>query len=168
MGVSEDPDRLTAPGPTQPQMPRRPRAAHRHPGLLALIFVGGTLGTGARAALENAAPASPGGIPWTTLLINVVGSLLLGALLETLARSGADAGWRRGARLTVGTGVLGGFTTYSSFAVESVQRVSSGAYAVGLAYAVASILLGVAAAATGYVMARRLTGRRDRPAEPRR
>lgn len=159
MGVTDEPDRVA---------PSGARAPHRHPGLLALIFVGGTLGTGARAALENASPAEPGGIPWATLLINVAGSLLLGALLETLTRTGPDTGWRRGARLTVGTGVLGGFTTYSTFAVETVQRLPSDAYAVGLVYSVASVVLGVAAAALGYVCARRLTGRRSRPAEPRR
>lgn len=169
MGVSDEPDRLTA---GSPPTPPRARAAHRHPGLLALIFVGGALGTAARAALENAAPPAAGGIPWATLLINVAGSLLLGALLEALARTGRDTGWRRGARLTVGTGVLGGFTTYSTFAVETVQRVSWDAYAVALVYALASITLGVAAAATGYVLARRLTGHlsahRDRAAGSRR
>jgi len=153
--VSDQPDRVTAPSSL------RPRTPHRHPGLLALIFLGGALGTAARAAVENAVPADPAGIPWATLLINVAGSLLLGALLEVLARTGPDSGWRRGARLTLGTGVLGGFTTYSTFAVETVQRMSPGAYVVGLLYAVGSIVLGVAAAAAGYGCARRLAGRRS-------
>lgn len=161
MGVNDRPHPRSA---TQ----RRAGAAHRHPGLLALIFVGGTLGTAARAALEDAAPAAPAGIPWATLLINVAGSLLLGALLEVLARTGPDTGWRRGTRLTVGTGVLGGFTTYSTFAVETVQRMSPRSYAVALAYALGSIVLGVCAAAAGYWCARRLTTPRRRPTEPRR
>lgn len=162
MGVSDRPHRRTA---TSPQ---RARAPHRHPGLLALIFLGGSLGTAARAALENAAPAAPTGIPWATLLINVAGSLLLGALLEVLARTGHDTGWRRSTRLTVGTGVLGGFTTYSTFAVETVQRLSPETYAVAVAYALGSVLLGGCAAAAGYWCARRLTTSRSRPAEPRR
>ena len=150
MGVNADePGRPRSPGAPAP------RAAHRRPGLLALIFVGGALGTGARAALENLSPADPTGIPWITLCINVIGSLLLGLLLETLARTGDDTGRRRAARLTLGTGVLGGFTTYSTFAVETVQRLTSGSAAVGLGYAVGSVVLGVAAAAGGYVLARR-------------
>jgi CrcB protein len=106
-------------------------------------------------------------MPWTTLTINVAGSLLLGALLEALARTGADEGWRRSARLTLGTGVLGGFTTYSTFAVETVQRLTPAAHFVGLAYAVASVVLGASAAAIGYLLARRI-GRRPQGQEPRR
>lgn len=152
MGVTGDePDRVST------ATPHAPRAAHRHPGLLALIFAGGTLGTGVRAALENAAPADAAGIPWITLIINAIGSLLLGLLLETLARTGADAGRRRAARLTLGTGVLGGFTTYSTFAVETVQRLTSGSVAVGVVYAVVSIVLGATGAAAGFAGARRIT-----------
>ncbi|GAB2769893.1 hypothetical protein GCM10027039_33960 [Terrabacter koreensis] len=151
MGVSAgDPGRTTT-SAAQPA-----RAAHRHPGLLALIFVGGSFGTGARAALENAVPADAGGIPWMTLSINVVGSLLLGLLLETLARTGDDTGRRRAARLTLGTGALGGFTTYSTFAVETVQRLTSGSVAIGVAYAAAGVVLGAAAAVAGIAAARRL------------
>ncbi|GAB3050266.1 hypothetical protein GCM10027053_06680 [Intrasporangium mesophilum] len=165
MGVNDggaDPDQVEA------HAPARHRTPHRHPGLIALIFVGGTLGTWCRAVLENAAPAAPDGIPWVTLAINVSGSLLLGLLLETLARTGPDSGWRRGARLALGTGVLGGFTTYSTFAVETVQRLTPATHFIGLGYAVGSVVLGVGAAAAGYVVARRV-GRHSwvRP-EPRR
>ncbi|MGO4599235.1 CrcB family protein [Terrabacter sp. 2RAF25] len=152
MGVTgSEPDRVST------ATPRAPRSAHRHPGLLGLVFAGGALGTGVRAALENAAPADPAGLPWTTLAINVIGSLLLGLLLETLARTGADAGRRRAARLTLGTGLLGGFTTYSTFAVETAQRLTSGSLAVGVVYAVGSIVLGAGAAAAGFAGARRIT-----------
>ena len=159
-GDGVDPDHVaTSATPTQ-------RTPHRHPGLLALIFAGGTLGTWVRAVLENAAPAEPNGIPWTTLAINVTGSLLLGVLLESLARTGPDSGWRRGARLTLGTGVLGGFTTYSTFTVETVQRLTPESHFIGLAYALGSVVLGAAAAAAGYLAGRRMgqssQARRDR------
>lgn len=128
-------------------------------GTLVLILVGGTLGTLARALLEDAAPAAPDGVPWTTFGINVTGSFLLGLLLEVLARTGPDAGWRRAARLTLGTGVLGGFTTYSTFAVEVSQRAGSGAHLAAPAYAVGTVVLGAAAAALGYLAAHRFGGR---------
>jgi CrcB protein len=124
-------------------------------GTLALILVGGTVGTLARAVLEDAAPAAPHGVPWMTVEINVTGSFLLGLLLEVLTRTGLDTGWRRAARLTLGTGVLGGFTTYSTFAVEVSQRLGP-APLTGAAYAVASVVFGVVAAALGYLAGHRL------------
>ncbi|MFZ0529304.1 MAG: CrcB family protein, partial [Propionicimonas sp.] len=62
---------------------------------LGLILVGGTLGTSVRAWLEGTWPAAEGAWPWTTFWINLLGSFLLGLLLEALAATGADAGWRR-------------------------------------------------------------------------
>lgn len=132
----------------------------RSPLLGVVIFVGGAVGTLVRSLLEQAAPARPGEVPWTTLVINVVGSLLLGMLLESLARTGPDEGSRRVARLGLGTGVLGGFTTYSTFAVEAVERLTLQSLAVGLSYAVGSVVLGVTAAAAGYRLARRAFGHR--------
>jgi CrcB protein len=116
------------------------------------------VGTLARAVLEDAAPAAADGVPWTTLGINVTGSFLLGLLLEVLTRTGLDTGWRRAARLTLGTGVLGGFTTYSTFAVEVSQRAGAAPHVIGPAYAVASVVLGAAAAALGYLAAHRIGG----------
>jgi CrcB protein len=130
------------------------------PAWLAVILAGGTLGTGARAWLETAFPAKAGQWPWTTFWINVSGALLLGVLLALLAESGPDVGWRRALRLGVGTGVLGGYTTYSTFAVETLQLLRSGAWLAGLGYAVASVLLGLAAAYTGARVVRLATRRR--------
>ena len=169
MGVTDggaDPDRASAQSTPSPARPA-PRSAHGHPGMVALIFLGGALGTWCRALLENAAPAAPGGVPWTTLAINVGGSFLLGLLLEALVRAGTDTGWRRGTRLALGTGVLGGFTTYSTFAVETAQRLTPATLLTGLGYALASVMLGMVAATTGYALARR-AGRARTGQEPRR
>lgn len=116
-----------------------------------LVAAGGAVGALGRALLENALPAASGAWPWTTFTVNVVGSLVLGALLETLLRSGPDRGRRRLVRLGCGTGLLGGFTTYSSFAVEVVRLAQDGHAAVGAAYALVSVLAGVLAALAGIL-----------------
>jgi CrcB protein len=104
--------------------------------------------------MEGAWPAGPGAFPWTTLWINIGGSLLLGMLLEAIAESGRDAGWRRGLRLGIGTGVMGGFTTYSTFSVETVLLLRSGHWLLATAYALASVVTGVGAAMLGVRLVR--------------
>lgn len=130
----------------------------------ALVAVGGTLGVTVRALLEGAFPAAPGGWPWTTTAINVTGSLLLGLLLTALARRGPDAGRRRAVRLGVGTGVIGGYTTYSTFVLEVERLVTGGAVVTGVAYALVSVVLGVAAAVLGVVLAGGRAGARAQAA----
>ena len=123
----------------------------------AVVLVGGAFGTAVRAALESAFPAQPGAWPWTTFAINVSGSFLLGLLLETLSRRGPDAGLRRYLRLGVGTGVMGGYTTYSTFAVETVRLLGLGGAAtfLGIGYALGSVVLGLLAASAGMWLAAR-------------
>jgi len=123
----------------------------------AVVFVGGALGTSIRAALEAAFPAQPGGWPWATFLINVSGAFLLGLLLETLSRRGPDVGARRLVRLGLGTGVMGGYTTYSTFTLETVRLIGSGAMLAGIGYALGSVLIGLAAALAGSRLAIRLS-----------
>jgi CrcB protein len=115
---------------------------------LGLVALGGTGGTAVREALALTFPAPPGGLPVTILLINVVGAFLLGALLEGLARRGPDEGRRRGIRLLVGTGALGGFTTYSAFATDAAS-LSGSALGVAMAYAGLTLVLGAAASVAG-------------------
>lgn len=124
------------------------------PRWLGLIFLGGAVGTTLRSLLESAYGAGRGQWPWMTFWINVGGSLLLGALLEGIAASGRDTGWRRGLRLGVGTGVMGGFTTYSTFSVETVSLLRSGQGLLAAGYALASVLTGVLAALLGVQLVR--------------
>jgi fluoride exporter len=124
------------------------------PRWLGLIFLGGAAGTTLRSLLESAYGAAPGQWPWVTFWINVGGALLLGALLEGIAASGRDTGWRRGLRLGIGTGVMGGFTTYSTFSVETVSLLRSGQGLLAAGYALGSVIAGVAGALLGVRLAR--------------
>jgi fluoride exporter len=121
--------------------------------LAGLVALGGSVGTAARASLEAAFPAPAGAWPWTTFTINVVGSLILGALLESLLRGGEDSGWRRAVRLGCGTGMLGGFTTYSTFALEVERLLHGGAVEIAATYAVVSVAAGLVAAGAGIAIA---------------
>ncbi len=118
-----------------------------------LIVIGGMAGTAVRASLEAWFPATAGQWPWATFWINISGSLLLGVLLETLAAFD-DAGWPRSVRLGVGTGFFGGYTTYSSFSVETVALLRSGDWFGGIGYAVLSVGIGIAAALLAMVVVR--------------
>ena len=116
-----------------------------------LVMVGGVLGAAGREAIEQALPATTHGFPTATFVINLAGAFVLGLLLEELLRSGNDAGWRRRIRLVGGTGFCGAFTTYSTLAVETVQLGRHGAWLTASAYVVASVVGGLAMAATGIV-----------------
>ena len=138
----------------------RQSGAVRFVGLALLVAAGATVGTLLRASIGLAFPHVPGEWPWATFAINVVGSLALGALIEALALRGPDTGRRRMLRLGAGTGVIGGFTTYSTFVVEIDRLATAGAVWVALVYALASVVLGVVAAAVGAGVAASVFGSR--------
>ena len=127
---------------------------------IGLVVLGGTIGTGLREALALTFPAAPGTLPVTILLINLVGAFALGLLLETLVRRGPDDGRRRDLRLLVGTGVLGGFTTYSALAVDTATLLGD-ALPVGVAYAVGSVVVGSLASWAGIAVGAALHSRRE-------
>ena len=127
-----------------------------------LIGLGGGCGTLVRWGLESAYPAQATSLPWTTMGINVLGAGLLGALLSWLAHSGPDQGWRRRVRLTLGTGLLGGFTTYSAFSVETVTLIRTGTPWLGLAYVLFSLVAGVFAAGLGDLIVTTMVRHRTR------
>jgi len=119
---------------------------------VASIALGGGLGSIARYGMSRAWPPAYERVPWSTLTINVVGSLLLGMLVVAVTEI-----WRphRLIRPFIGTGVLGGFTTFSTFAVE-VRGLGS---APAASYVVLSVIGGLAAAFAGMTLIRRLEPR---------
>ncbi len=116
---------------------------------VALVAVGGSIGAASRYGLAQAFPVALETFPTTTLTVNVVGAFALGLLLEHLLRSGKVDGW---ARLLVGIGALGSFTTFSTFAVEVAQLLRDGATLLALGYVAASVAGGIAACITGLAI----------------
>ncbi|WP_425839544.1 fluoride efflux transporter FluC [Microbacterium sp. PA5] len=131
------------------------------PAALVVVVLGGAVGVAARALLvvPLSAGTHPLVVPAVTLGINVAGSLLLGVIV------GALDGRRPLLRLFLGTGMMGGFTTYSAFAVH-VVTTSSAAPIVGLGLVVLSVFGGVVAATAGLMIGRRISGRPEQPGRP--
>lgn len=141
---------------------RPPLPVHLHWRSVLLVFVGGALGTTVRYLISSVVPPVYG-LPVATFGINVVGAFVLGWLLEALALRGPDEGRRRSVRLFVGTGILGGFTTYSAFAVDADGLIAEQNVGGSILYAVATIAVGALASlagiALGVALGRRRAGR---------
>lgn len=116
------------------------------------------MGVLARALLELGVPDGSG-FPGTTFAINVAGALVLAVLIESLTQRGNDDGRRRQLRLLLGTGVLGGFTTYSALAVQTDELLRSGQPGIALAYAASTVVVGFAVSVLGILATRRWASR---------
>jgi fluoride exporter len=134
------------------------RPVHLRVRYLGVVAIGGAIGTGLRAALSLAIP-TPGGFPLGILIINLVGAMFLGFLLEGLARRGPDEGGRRTLRLFLGTGAAGGFTTYSSLATEGALLIGTHP-ALGLLYVLGTVLVGAVATVVGILLGAAASRRR--------
>ncbi|WP_116114721.1 fluoride efflux transporter FluC [Austwickia chelonae] len=123
--------------------------AYRQWPLLLCVGAGGALGTAARASIAQTFPMSPAGFPWATLGVNLCGALALGWLIGFLSDF-PDVGIRRVLRLTFGTGFLGGFTTYSTFVVESLLLGADARWLTALLYVAVTLSGGLVAAGVGF------------------
>ncbi len=113
-----------------------------------LVGVGGVLGVLARFGIGRLT-LHHDQLVWSTVGINVVGSFLLGLLV-------AEHWFDRDVREALGVGFLGGFTTFSTFSVQVVLDVDAGEPGRAFGYLAASVVGGVAAAAAGYALGRKL------------
>lgn len=127
---------------------------------LGLVAAGGALGASARGGLVWLAGDDLGTVSLTTLAINVMGSLALGIVV------GALGDRHPGPRLFLGTGVLGGFTTYSALAVQATQ-LAAAAPLLAMLIPLASLVVGVLAAGGGLVIGRLLAGRAGAVDDPK-
>jgi len=116
-----------------------------------VVAVGGAIGSLARWGLSTAYPAGSNGFPWATFAVNISGSLLIGVVMVLITMLWSD---RRLVRPFVGVGVLGGYTTFSTYAVDAQRLIVNGAGATALVYLAATVVLALAAATTGIVATR--------------
>jgi CrcB protein len=118
-----------------------------------LVALGGALGAATRYGVSLALPARDSGWPFATFLINVSGGLLIGVLAGWLAtRDAVGEPWR----LLLGVGVLGGFTTFSAYSLETLRMIERGDFVGASTYAIGSVVTGLAAVAIGLAITRRV------------
>ena len=120
---------------------------------LTAVFVGGALGTVARAGLEMLADPDPGRWPWPTFVVNIVGAFLLGYFTTRLLERLPLSSYRRP---LLGTGLCGGLTTFSTMQVETLRMLEHGHSGLAAGYTVASITAGLVAVYVATAMVRRV------------
>jgi CrcB protein len=114
-----------------------------------LVALGGALGASGRFGVNLIAPWGGAGMPWATLVVNVIGGAAMGALYALAAEN-------RPLMLFLGVGVLGGFTTFSAFSMETVRLLHAGDAATAGLYAALSLFLSAGAAFAAFAIARSL------------
>jgi fluoride exporter len=138
-----------SPPPGRPRL-ALPRADRRE---VAAIFVGGALGTLARAALSDAFPHSATSWPWPTFAVNIVAAFLLGYFVTRLQERLPLSSYRRP---LLGTGLCGGLSTFSTMQVEIVKMLDAHAWGLAAGYAAASLAAGYAALQLATAIVRRV------------
>ncbi|MFE9655152.1 CrcB family protein [Micromonospora sp. NPDC006431] len=127
-----------------------------HPAtVLGAIAAGGVLGALARGGLQAAFPHPPTGFPWATFGVNVTGCLLIGVLMAVLTARPAGPL----VRPFLGVGVLGGYTTFSTYVVDVQRAVAAGAPGTALAYLAATLVGALLAVWLGDALAGRVLAR---------
>ena len=118
------------------------------------IALGGALGAIARYGLSASWPPAPGTFPWSTFAINVTGCLLIGVLMVVLTEVAGHP--HRLARPFLGIGVLGGFTTFSTYTAEAQRLIADGHTLSALVYLLGTVAAALVAVQIGVVATRLL------------
>jgi CrcB protein len=117
-----------------------------------LVFLGGGIGAWLRFSCASLLPKpATAGFPLAILLVNVAGCGVLGVLIGHVARTAQPA---PNLMAFAGIGICGGFTTFSTFAIDAIELMREGRAAAAFCYVLASVLLGIGAAAAGIWAAR--------------
>ncbi|KUM32453.1 chromosome condensation protein CrcB [Arthrobacter sp. EpRS66] len=120
------------------------------PALFVVVALCGGLGAVLRYVLDSFISSRISGIvPWGTFTINISGSLLLGFLTGLLAITDIDSAWL----LAMGTGLLGGYTTFSTASFDTLRLLRAGRTLASLVYALGTLAASVLAAYGGYLLA---------------
>lgn len=115
------------------------------------VALGGAIGASLRYAVVKAALRFAGpGFPWGTLAVNVAGSFLMGIAAAMLLERAGGAKWAP----FVLTGIFGGFTTYSAYALDTLYLIETGELAKGAAYAIGTMIFAIAALFLGLAIGR--------------
>ena len=133
------------------RVPGQRREWSRHRFVLPVIALGGMVGASARYGAARMWPTPEDGVPWTTLGVNAVGCLLIGVLMVFVVEVG---GANPLLRPFAGVGVLGGFTTFSTYAVDTVALVDAGRPVTAAGYWAGTLVLALLAVAAGVIAAR--------------
>lgn len=131
----------------------RREARRRYLQVLAVVAVGGSLGATARYEAALLWPTGKGGFPWTTLGVNAVGCLVIGVFMVLITEVFTVHPLLRP---FFGTGVLGGFTTFSTYCVDIERLVRVERAGPALGYLVGTVVIALAAAKGGMAVTRRL------------
>jgi CrcB protein len=134
---------------------QRPELRRHGLSVLAAISAGGVVGASARYGVGLALPHGPDGWPWSTFLINTSGCFLIGVLMVLILEVWVA---HRLVRPFLGVGVLGGYTTFSTYAVEAQQLIGAGRPGLALAYLGATVVAALVAVLVGISVTRALTG----------
>jgi CrcB protein len=126
--------------------------------VLTAVAIGGALGAAARYGAALLWPTATGDFPWTTLAVNAIGCAVIGVFMVLISDVWVA---HRLVRPFFGTGVLGGFTTFSTYAVDIQQLVQDGHAGLGLIYLVSTVFVALLAVWSAAAVTRRLFLRRE-------
>jgi CrcB protein len=150
--TASQPQKVDGPAGLGTPVPR-PSSWHGQGPVVAVVAAGGALGASARYGASLLWPAPMGTFPWSTFWVNVVGCAVIGVFMVVITDVWAA---HRLVRPFFGTGVLGGFTTFSTYAVDIQKLVDEGHPRTGLAYLAATLVAALAAVWLAVTAARRV------------